>query len=128
MLRRIHNSFLLQPPLSPTPLPHTLGCQGTAGNSYPVCIPVLLTFLCEVCQLCANDAEALSSGPRVEVDERGKGWEAKSKVVSVLPLFLSLYLKTEGPPFFLSALVLVIQLFTRTINSVSQISLLSSAP
>lgn len=108
MLLRLYNSFLLRPRLFPTPLPHILGCQGTTGNSYPVCTPVLLPFLCEVCQLCANDAEALSSGLRVEVDKRAKGGEVKAKVISILPLFLSLYLNTEGPPFFLSALVLVI--------------------
>lgn len=100
MLLRLYNSFLLRPPLSPAPLPHTLGCQGTTGNSYPVCTPVLLPFLCEVCQLCANDAWALSSGLGVEVDKRAKGGEVKAKVISILLLFLSLCLNTEGPPFF----------------------------
>lgn len=116
----------LPPHHCPTPLPHTLGCEVTAGNSYPLCTPMLLTFLCEVCQLCANDAEARSSGSRVEVEETGKGWEVKSKGMSILPFLLSLHLKTEGLPLFLSAFVLVIQLFMRIINSTSQIFLLGS--
>ena len=74
----------LPPYHGPTPLPHTLGCQVTAGNSYPLSTPVLLTFLCEVCRLCVNDAETLSSGPGGDGEEDDGG--VKPKGVSMLPL------------------------------------------
>lgn len=80
--RRICDLFLLPPPLSPTPLAHTLGCQVTAGDSYPV----LLTFLCE-CVSSVLVTQGSELKPQGGGGQDGKGWEVKSQGVSIVPLF-----------------------------------------
>lgn len=115
--KRIYNPFLLQIPPPPTPLPHTFGCQVTAGNSYPLCSPVLLTFPCEVCLLCANGRRGSALRSR---GGEGKGRQMRGQVQgNVYAPVLSTPTTTSSskPTVLLYSSEL---LFIRAINSLSQ--------